>query len=97
MAEVQGRVTKSCMFTTPHFFERDPQRQRPAEITSFEALRAMVVTGAVVTAPLFEYAYATFGRNVHLTSISGGTDICGGCEYFCQTVSCNLLTPKRKL
>lgn len=55
-------------------------RQHPVQIASFEALRAMLVTGAVLTAPMFEFTRRAFGGNIHISSVSGGTDICGGCE-----------------
>ncbi|KAF9529257.1 acetoacetyl-CoA synthetase [Crepidotus variabilis] len=49
----------------------------PLEIAPFDSLRTVMVTGAIFTAPLFEYAMQAFGRNIHLASASGGTDICG--------------------
>jgi len=52
------------------------------EIGSFECLRVLMVTGAVFTAPGFEWANEAFGKRAHILSTSGGTDICGGCEDF---------------
>lgn len=54
--------------------------QFAVEVGGFDALRVMLVTGAIFTAPLFEFTHRAFGRHIHLASISGGTDICGGCE-----------------
>lgn len=52
------------------------------EIGSFEALKVMLVTGAVLTPKVFEWAQEAFGGNrLHLVSSSGGTDICASCEY----------------
>jgi hypothetical protein len=45
------------------------------EIGSFEALREMTVTGAVLTAPLMEWAHEAFGGKLHIGSSSGGTDV----------------------
>ncbi|KAF8070101.1 acetoacetyl-CoA synthetase [Lyophyllum atratum] len=47
------------------------------EIGSFEALRVLGVTVAVLTPPMFEWAQDAFGGDrIHLISTSGGTDIC---------------------
>ncbi|KAH9948960.1 hypothetical protein B0H21DRAFT_196575 [Amylocystis lapponica] len=49
----------------------------PSKLGSFEALRLIAPTGAVMTAPLFEWTQAAFGADVHVIAPSGGTDICG--------------------
>jgi acetoacetyl-CoA synthetase len=50
------------------------------EIASFEALREMTVTGAVITAPLMEWTHEAFGRKLHVGSSSGGTDVFCSCK-----------------
>ena len=30
--------------------------------------------------PVFEWTQEAFGTNIHIVSVSGGTDICSGCE-----------------
>ena len=78
LAEVQGRVITPC---GPSYHTKTLKlRQHPVQLASFEALRAMLVTGAVLTAPLFQFAHEAFGKHIHIASVSGGTDICGGCE-----------------
>lgn len=51
------------------------------KLASFESLRILFCTGAVLTAPMFEWTQNAFGGRIHLISGSGGTDICTGCEY----------------
>ncbi|KAG6866376.1 hypothetical protein C0991_005297 [Blastosporella zonata] len=47
------------------------------DIGSFEALRVLASTGAVLTPPMFAWAQKAFGGDrIHLISTSGGTDIC---------------------
>ena len=48
---------------------------------NFEDLRILMVTGAVLTPPMFEWTQKAFGGHVHLISSSGGTDVCTSCEY----------------
>ena len=52
------------------------------KIASFEALQTLRVTGAVFTPPLFEWTQMVFGKDVHLISTLGGTDICSSCRLF---------------
>lgn len=52
-----------------------------ADIGAFESLRVLGCTGAVLTPPMFEWTQKEFGEHIHLISTSGGTDICGSCEY----------------
>lgn len=51
------------------------------EIASFEALRAMTVTGAVTTASLMEWAHEAFGGKLLIGSSSGGTDVFCACKF----------------
>ncbi|KAI0266999.1 acetoacetate-CoA ligase [Gloeopeniophorella convolvens] len=46
------------------------------DIGGFEALRIIASTGAVLTAPQFEWAQHAFNDRAAVTSGSGGTDIC---------------------
>ncbi|KZV69340.1 acetoacetate-CoA ligase [Peniophora sp. CONT] len=48
------------------------------DIGTFSALRVINSTGAVLTAPLWEWAQAAFGRDKCIVASSGGTDICSG-------------------
>ncbi|KAK7043175.1 hypothetical protein VNI00_008529 [Paramarasmius palmivorus] len=65
--------------TSPRFLaEIQGQGIKPLEIAPFQSLRILAVTGAVLTPPLFEWAFHAFGSRVHLMSMSGGTDICSG-------------------
>jgi acetoacetyl-CoA synthetase len=55
---------------------------RKAEITSSEnldlaQLRMIGSTGSVLSPESFEYVYKSIKADVHLASLSGGTDICG--------------------
>jgi len=50
----------------------------PAEgACSLQSLKAILSTGSPLLAPNFDYVYARWKADVHLASISGGTDICG--------------------
>ncbi|KAG6900780.1 hypothetical protein C0993_002204 [Termitomyces sp. T159_Od127] len=66
----------SFLGTSPRFLaEVAGKGIKPLDIGSFEALRVMSVTGAVLTPPLFEWTQKAFGENrIHLISTSGGTD-----------------------
>ncbi|KAJ7282809.1 acetoacetyl-CoA synthetase [Mycena rebaudengoi] len=46
------------------------------ELASFEALKTLSITGAVLTRPMFLWTQRAFGERVHLFSTSGGTDVC---------------------
>ncbi|KAF9042189.1 acetoacetyl-CoA synthetase [Panaeolus papilionaceus] len=50
----------------------------PLQVAPFESLRTMMVTGAIYTAPMFEWTQAAFGPRIHIACVSGGTDICSG-------------------
>ncbi|KAJ3486434.1 hypothetical protein NLI96_g4244 [Meripilus lineatus] len=65
--------------TGPRFLaEVKGQGINPLKLASFESLRVLFVTGAVLTPPMFEWAQQAFGNRIHLISGSGGTDICSG-------------------
>lgn len=72
--------------TSPRFLTEVQMRGiKPLEIASFEALREMTVTGAVITAPLMEWTYKAFGGKLHIGSSSGGTDVC--CAFITSVLS----------
>ncbi|KAG0707114.1 hypothetical protein DFH29DRAFT_898504 [Suillus ampliporus] len=74
--------------TSPRFLTEVQLRGiKPLDIGSFEALREMTVTGAVVTAPLMEWTHEAFGKKLHIGSSSGGTDV------FCAFVTSILSLP----
>jgi acetoacetyl-CoA synthetase len=49
----------------------------PAKTHDLAALRGVLSTGSPLAAESFDYVYAAIKSDVHLASISGGTDICG--------------------
>lgn len=61
------------------------------DVGRFEALRNLFSTGAVLTAPQFEWAHRAFNDRLVISSGSGGTDICCCCERplfpFCHPFS----------
>ncbi|KAG7091380.1 hypothetical protein E1B28_010418 [Marasmius oreades] len=68
--------------TSPRFMSEIQGRGvNPLEVGPFTSLRVVSVTGAVLTAPMFEFTFNAFGGRVYLLSTSGGTDI------FCSLVS----------
>lgn len=48
---------------------------KPRETHDLSALRAILSTGSPLAADCFDYVYANVASDVHLASISGGTDI----------------------
>jgi acetoacetyl-CoA synthetase len=50
---------------------------RPAETHELDALRTITSTGSPLSPEGFEYVYRHVKADVHLASISGGTDLCG--------------------
>lgn len=48
---------------------------RPAEMYDLSALRCVLSTGSPLAPESFDYVYDAIGADVHLASISGGTDI----------------------
>ena len=49
----------------------------PARTHSLESLKAVLSTGSPLLPQSFDYIYSHWKADVHLASISGGTDICG--------------------
>ncbi len=49
----------------------------PRETHGLESMRTIASTGSPLVAEGFEYVYKSIKADVHLASISGGTDICG--------------------
>ncbi|KAI0071928.1 acetoacetate-CoA ligase [Panus rudis PR-1116 ss-1] len=63
--------------TGPRFLSEVKGRGlRPLELAPFDNLRAIISTGAILTAPMFEWTQEAFGPDVAVVSVSGGTDIC---------------------
>ncbi|KAH7876567.1 acetoacetyl-CoA synthetase [Lentinula edodes] len=63
--------------TSPRFLAEVKGRKiSPLKIGSFEGLRTLAVTGAVVTPPIFEWSQEAFGGKFLFVSTSGGTDVC---------------------
>ncbi len=50
---------------------------RPAHTHALASLRTILSTGSPLLPQNFDYIYADWKQDVHLASISGGTDICG--------------------
>ena len=50
---------------------------RPAKTHGLQTLRTATSTGSPLTPENFDYVYENVKSDVHLASISGGTDICG--------------------
>lgn len=46
------------------------------QLAPFETLRVLVSVGAVLTAPIYEWAQEAFGEDVHVFSGMGATDTC---------------------
>lgn len=49
----------------------------PSNLYSLNSLRTLCSTGSVLYPEQFDYVYANIKVDIHLASISGGTDICG--------------------
>ncbi len=49
----------------------------PATTHELPALRLIASTGSVLSPESFDYVYSKIKKDVHLASMSGGTDICG--------------------
>ncbi|KAB2913439.1 MAG: acetoacetate--CoA ligase [Hyphomicrobiaceae bacterium] len=49
----------------------------PAKTHDLSSVRAVLSTGSPLAPESFDYVYQDIKRDVHLASISGGTDICG--------------------
>ncbi len=49
---------------------------KPAETHKLDSLKLILSTGSPLLPPSFDYIYNDWKKDVHLASISGGTDIC---------------------
>jgi acetoacetyl-CoA synthetase len=49
----------------------------PGRTHNLSAMRALLSTGSPLAPESFDYIYASLKQDLHLASISGGTDICG--------------------
>lgn len=50
---------------------------KPAETHDLSKLRMLASTGSVLVPESFDYIYESIKKDVHVASMSGGTDICG--------------------
>jgi len=73
-----SREGVSVWGTSPRFLsEVQGKGIEPSKVASFAALRTISSTGSVLTPPMFEWTQQAFNPDIHLMSVSGGTDICG--------------------
>jgi len=63
----------------PLLLSVEPYIHAVGDVGKFEALRRVASTGAVLTAPQFEWVQRAFNGRVIISSGSGGTDIFGAC------------------
>ncbi|KAI0247309.1 acetoacetate-CoA ligase [Lactifluus subvellereus] len=72
--------------TSPRFLSEVQGRGiLPRHVGKFEAIRRILSTGAVLTAPQFEWVHRAFNDRLVVSSCSGGTDICGAFVYAIPT------------
>ena len=50
---------------------------RPCETHDLSRVRTMLSTGSPLSAESFEFVYSSIKPDIHLASVSGGTDLCG--------------------
>lgn len=81
LAEIHGRGIKPCELSRIYCQQQHLMRFEAVEIGTFETLRTISCTGAVLTPPMYEWAHGAFGGKLHLYSPSGGTDICSACKF----------------
>ncbi|KAJ3555557.1 hypothetical protein NM688_g2508 [Phlebia brevispora] len=79
--------------TSPRFLaEVQAAGIEPLKLGAFDAMRTIFSAGAVLTAPMFEWAQQAFGPDIHITTGTGGTDICGGfitsvfLSFYCEAI-----------
>ncbi|UPK75421.1 acetoacetate--CoA ligase [Nocardioidaceae bacterium SCSIO 66511] len=96
--------TETTYFGTsaPYLLTCRKRRIKPRSIADLPHLRGVGSTGAPLPAEGFEWVYEALGNDVHLASISGGTDVCtafiGGVpllpvyagEISCRYLGCKL-------
>ncbi|MFT6564424.1 MAG: acetoacetyl-CoA synthetase [Actinomycetes bacterium] len=64
--------------TSAKFIDASLKAQvRPVDTHSLTELRTIASTGSPLSEESFEYVYRDIASDVHLASISGGTDLCG--------------------
>lgn len=64
--------------TSPKYLSTiEKVRLEPAKTHDLSALRAILSTGAPLHGESFDYVYRAIKRDVRLSSISGGTELCG--------------------
>jgi acetoacetyl-CoA synthetase len=64
--------------TSPKFLQEiDKVNLKPADSHRLEKLRVIVVAGSPLMGEQFDYVYNSIKKDVHLNSISGGTDLIG--------------------
>ncbi|KAF9265659.1 acetyl-CoA synthetase-like protein [Marasmius fiardii PR-910] len=62
--------------TSPRFMSEVQGRGiNPLEVGSFSSLRAVGVSGSLLTPPMFEFTFNAFGSRMFLVTTAGGTDI----------------------
>lgn len=80
LAEIQGRgISPRMSPILHHCYSGDLKKGQTVKIGKFDALKTITCTGAVLTTPMFEWTQNAFGKNVHVVSTSGGTDVCTAC------------------
>ncbi len=68
----------TCFGTSAKFIDASRKAAvRPRQTHRLDSLRTITSTGSPLVPEGFEYVYEHVKENVHLASISGGTDICG--------------------
>ncbi|KAF5327935.1 hypothetical protein D9758_018049 [Tetrapyrgos nigripes] len=72
-----GDLGTTAFGTSPRFIaELQGRNVRPLEIASFDTLRTITITGAIVSAPVHTWVQHAFGEHVYVNLPMGGTDIC---------------------
>jgi acetoacetyl-CoA synthetase len=68
----------TCFGTSAKFIDASRKAGvRPRQTHQLDTMRTITSTGSPLVPEGFEYVYEHVKENVHLASISGGTDICG--------------------
>jgi acetoacetyl-CoA synthetase len=74
--EIAGREGVTHFGTSPKYLSAlDKEGYRPAEKHTLESLRVLLSTGSPLAPEQFDFVYGAIKRDLHLASISGGTDI----------------------
>ncbi|THU92452.1 acetoacetate-CoA ligase [Dendrothele bispora CBS 962.96] len=70
-------VGSTVFGTSPRFISELQGRDiKPLELASFETLKTLTITGAIVSAPVHTWAQQAFGEHVYVHAPAGGTDVC---------------------